>query len=100
MFFFSFQSTPREFDESLVAKFRPLNEKKLLDRIFQYLDDLDADLVFSSNLQLLVFCILAFCVIEFEELQICQFFWISKMCLKECQDSEVVTVLNKIGKRY
>ena len=98
--YFSFQSTPSEFDKSLVEKFRPLDEKKLLDRIFHFLDELDADFVFSSNLQLKKFCMLYFYVIDFEELEVCQFFWVSKMCLKKFDAIEIVAVLNKIGKRF
>ena len=49
-FIFSISTTPSEFDEILAQKFRSKTEKQLLDAIFDYLDEMNLDLVFSSKL--------------------------------------------------
>lgn len=135
-FIFSISTTPSEVEDTIADKFRSRTEKELLSAIFQYLDEMNLDLVFSSKLCgeiyllglpwvlkiLLLLVVMEITIVnfesvilrqplsyihancnyfeDFEDLKTCQFYWVSKMCLKKFRSSEIVAVLDKIGKRW
>ena len=93
-------STPSDFDENMANEFRPKNEKELLEIILSFLDEMNVDLVFTSNrLKNKLIKFTTFNISGFEELRVVTFYWISKMSLKNFDTTEIAKLVDKIGRR-